>query len=202
MITVRLWVGAQVSGQGHGAGWLVTPASPRLTTYEQGSGPVSTLGTHSALSSYLTLPWEGWVGVQASARGSIPISCGLPPGTSRRMALCPHSPGLWETLASQSWEGWVGFRHCWGLGSHQSCVPPTSCVSHQSHVPPTNHAPTNRVSHPPPCDPTPAQWYLLAAGFTRRPRCRRVDGSPRPAADGKSSSVTLLTEAFQKLFPG
>lgn len=58
----------------------------------------------------------------------------LPPGTSRGLWPCVHSPGLGEIPASQSRERWVGVQTRSG-----SWFPPVVCPSHQARVPPTNH---------------------------------------------------------------
>lgn len=193
-----------MSGQGHGAGWLCHPRVPTLTTYEQGSGPVST--PRNAPAPPVTSPYPGKAGWGFRlGQGLHSHQLRLPPGTSRRMALCP--------LARTVGDAGLPILGRLGRGSdtvgvlvptsrvslplvvsptNRMSLPPITSPSHQSRVPPTNLV-----------TPPPRQWYLPRSWLHQEATVQAVDVIPEAgAADVKVIISDSAYGRFQKLFPG
>lgn len=117
-------------------GGFVTPASPRSPRTSGGLAACPCLSADGTAPPPPSPPPDpgkaGWGFMLRQGLHS--HQSRLPPGTSRGLWPCVHSPGLGEIPASQSRERWVGVQTRSG-----SWFPPVVCPSHQARVPPTNH---------------------------------------------------------------
>lgn len=153
------WGVSQVSGQGHGAGWLCHPRVPTLTTYERGPGPVSTPQLPAPQLPHPTLGRLG--GGSGSVRAPFP-SVASPSRHEQAYGPVSTRQDCGRRWPPQSWEGWVGVQTLLGLvpTSRVSLPlvvsPAIACPSHQSRLPPVRVSTRNLVT------PPPRQWYLPA----------------------------------------
>lgn len=114
-------------------GGFVTPASPRSPRTSGGLAACPCLSADGTAPRPPPDPGKAGWGFMLR-QGLHSHQSRLPPGTSRGLWPCVHSPGLGEISDSQSRERWVGVQTRPG-----SWFPPVVCPSHQARVPPTNH---------------------------------------------------------------